>query len=105
LPLDSCTVPVNLAVVENCTRLERLAGVLAAFGLTGLGLESIALRGAEDVELTRSRGGRGRIRKPELFLPELRVNDLSAPMQPLLREQFNILWQASGWADRSPSFT
>lgn len=30
---------------------------------------------------------------------------ISAPMQPLLREQFNILWQASGWADGSPSFS
>lgn len=86
------------------THLERLAGVLAAVGLTGPGLVSIAYRGVEDVELTRARGGGRKIRKPELFLPELRVDDLSAPMQPLLRDQFNILWQASGWSDGSPSF-
>ena len=90
---------------EIVTHLERLAGVLAAVGLTGPGLVSIAFRGVEDVELTRARGSGRRIRKPELFLPELRVDDLSAPMQPLLREQFNILWQASGWADGSPSFS
>jgi hypothetical protein len=86
------------------SHLERLVGVLAAVGLTGPGLVSIAFRGVEDVELTRARGGGRRIRKPELFLPELRMDDLSAPMQPQLREQFNILWQASGWADGSPSF-
>ncbi len=90
---------------EIVTHLERLAGVLAAVGLTGPGLVSIAFRGVEDVELTRAQGGGRMIRKPELFLPELRVDDLSAPMQPLLREQFNILWQASGWADGSPSFS
>ena len=84
--------------------VERLAGVLAAIGLTGPGLVSIAFRGVEDVELTRSRGGGRTIRKPELFLPELRADDLSAAMQPQLRDQFNILWQASGWADGSPSF-
>jgi hypothetical protein len=86
------------------SHLERLVGVLAAVGLTGPGLVSIAFRGVEDVELTRARGGGRRIRKPELFLPELRTDDLSAPMQPQLRDQFNILWQASGWADGSPSF-
>ncbi|USI75081.1 hypothetical protein [Sphingomonas morindae] len=86
------------------SHLERLVGVLAAVGLTGPGLVSIAFRGVEDVELTRARGGGRGIRKPELFLPELRTDDLSAPMQPQLRDQFNILWQASGWADGSPSF-
>ena len=84
--------------------LERLAAVLADVGLAGSGLVSIAFRGVEDVELTRARGGGRKIRKPELFLPELQVTDLAAPMQPQLQEQFNILWQASGWADGSPSF-
>ena len=89
------------SIVAN---LERLAGVLAAIGLSGPGLVSIAFRGVEDVELTRPRGGGRTIRKPELFLPELQVDDLSVAMQPQLRDQFNILWQASGWADGSPSF-
>lgn len=66
---------------------------------------SIALHGVEDVELTRARSGGRKIRKPGLFLPELRVDDLSALMQPLLREQFNILWQASDWTDGSLSFS
>jgi hypothetical protein len=34
----------------------------------------------------------------------LQAEDLSAAMQPQLRDQFNILSQASGWADGSPSF-
>lgn len=97
--VDGCELETSIV-----THLERLAGVLAAIGLTGPALVAIAFRGVEDVELTRARGGGRRIRKPELFLPELRVDDLSAPMQPQLRDQFNILWQASGWADGSPSF-
>ena len=42
--------------------------------------------------------------KPELFLPELQVEDLGTPLHDLLREQFDILWQAAGWPDGSPSF-
>ena len=84
--------------------LERLAGVLAAIGLTGAGIVAIAFRGMEDVELSRSRPGGRRIRKPELFLPELQVEDLAAPIHAQLQDQLNILWQASGWADGSPSF-
>ena len=67
--------------------LERLAAVLADVGLAGSGLVSIAFRGVEDVQLTRARGGGRKIRKPELFLPELQVTDLAAPMQPQLQEQ------------------
>jgi hypothetical protein len=66
-------------------------------------LVSITFQGVEDVELILASGGGRRIRKPEQFLPELRVDDLSAPMPPLLLEQFNILGQASGWAGGSPS--
>ncbi|WP_179505080.1 MULTISPECIES: hypothetical protein [unclassified Sphingomonas] len=104
---DDPQVAVNGRELETkiVTHFERLASVLIEVGLTGPGLVSIAFRGVEDVELTRARGSGRSIRKPELFLPELRVDDLSAPMQPLLREQFNILWQASGWADGSPSFS
>lgn len=89
---------------EIVTHLERLVGLLAAVGLSGPGLVSITFRGMEDVELTGGRGRGRRIRKPELFLPELRMADLSMPLLPLLREQFDILWQASGWVDGSPSF-
>jgi hypothetical protein len=104
---DDPQISVNGRELETeiVTHLECLAGVLTAVGLTGPGLVSIAFRGVEDVELTSARGGGRRVRKPELFLPELRVDDLSAPIQPLPREQFNILWQASGWADGSPSFS
>jgi hypothetical protein len=84
--------------------LERLAGILSTIGLIGPGLAVIAFRNIEDVELTRARPGGRKIGKPELFLPELEVEDLATPMQGLLRDQFNILWQASGWPDGSPSF-
>ncbi|MFT4052967.1 MAG: hypothetical protein QM681_00555 [Novosphingobium sp.] len=86
------------------THLERLTRIAEAVGLGGPGLVAISFRGIEDVQLARVRPGGRKIRKPELFLPELRAEDLGAPIQPQLRDQFNVLWQASGWADGSPSF-
>jgi len=88
-------------IVEH---LERLAGILATIGLKGPGLATISFRGMEDVVLQRARPGGRKIRKPELYLPDLQIEDLAAPMQPLLREQFDILWHAAGWPDGSPSF-
>lgn len=92
---------LEAAIVEH---LERLAGVLSIIGLKGPGLIAIAFRGIEDVVLHRSRPGGRKIRRSELFLPELQVDDFPMPLQPLLREQFDILWQAAGWPDGSPSF-
>ena len=83
---------------------ERLAGVLATVGLPGPGIASVGLRGVEDVVLQRARPGGRKIRRPELVLPNLDADDLAAPFQPRLREQFDILWQAAGWADGSPSY-
>lgn len=90
------------AIAEH---LERLGGIVATIGLKGAALATISLRGVEDVILQRARPGGRRIRKPELQLPELRIDDVTSPVQPsLLREQFDMLWQASGWPDGSPSF-
>lgn len=86
------------------TQLGRLTRIAWALDLGGPGLVTISFRGIEDVQLARARPGGRKIRKPELFLPELRAEDLGAPIQPQLRDQFNVLWQASGWADGSPSF-
>lgn len=86
------------------TQLERLTRIAGALDLGGPGLVTISFRGVEDVQLARARPGGRKIRKPELFLPELRAGDLGALIQPQLRDQLNVLWQASGWADGSPSF-
>lgn len=88
-------------IVEH---LERLAGIASTIGLKGPVLIGIAFRGVEDVILQRARPGGRKMRKPELFLPELQVEDLGTPLHDLLREQFDILWQAAGWPDGSPSF-
>ncbi|WOF43283.1 hypothetical protein KNJ79_19615 [Sphingopyxis indica] len=89
------------SIVEH---LERLANVLASIGLGGAGLIQIVLRGVDDVILRQARPGGRPVRKPELYLPELQVEDLGDRMKGLLREQFNILWHASGWPEGSPSF-
>lgn len=97
--VDGCAL--EAAIVEH---FERLAGILATIGLPGPGIASVGLRGVEDVVLQRARPGRRKIRRPELVLPDLEADDLGAPFQPRLREQFDILWQAAGWADGSPSY-
>jgi hypothetical protein len=33
------------------------------------------------------------------------VADLAAPLASSLQEQFDIVWQTSGWLDGSPSFS
>ena len=89
------------AIVEH---LERLSGIVDTIGLKGPALAGIGFRGVEDVILQRARPGGRKIRKPELLLPELRIEDVTTKLQTLLREQFDMLWQAAGWADGSPSF-
>ena len=45
-----------------------------------------------------------RVAMTPLTLRQFRTTRAMQEMQPQLQEQFNILWQASGWADGSPSF-
>jgi hypothetical protein len=92
---------LEAGIVEH---LERLVGILATIRLEGPGIASIGFRGVEDVILKRARPGGRKMRRPELLLPELALDDLRAPLQPLLREHFDIMWQAAGWADGSPSY-
>jgi hypothetical protein len=83
---------------------ERLAGALAATGLTGGGLIQLSLDGTEDVVLRRARPGGKKIGAPSLFLALIDVPDLSAPLARSMHEAFDILWQSAGWRDGSPSF-
>jgi len=84
--------------------LERMAQIVIGLDLGGAALVSIMLDGVEDVELTGGRAGGRRIRRPEIILPTALIADLAAPLASSLREQFDILWQTSGWLDGSPSF-
>lgn len=92
---------LEAAIIEQ---FERLAGALATIGLRGPGIAGVGLRGVEDAVLQRARPGGRKIGRPELVLPTLDLDDLGAPLQPRLREQFDFLWQAAGWADGSPSY-
>jgi len=84
--------------------LERMASIAVELGLGGGALVSVVLDGVEDVELTRARPGGRRIRRPDVYLPVARVEDLGAPLADALHEQLDILWQTAGWTDGSPSF-
>lgn len=84
--------------------LERMGQIAASLDLVGPALLSIGLDGVEDVELTRARPGGRRIRRPDLYLPVVQVEDAAAPIAGALHEVFDILWQTAGWTDGSPSF-
>jgi len=84
--------------------LERLAGTLPMLGLDGPGLIEVAFDDMADVELHRARPGGRRIGQPQLHLPAVMIDDLSAPLAAEFHEAFDILWQAAGWRDGSPSF-
>ncbi len=88
-------------IVRN---LERMAAIAIDLDLAGPALVLVSLDGTEDVELTRARSGGRRIRQPEIILPLARLGDLSEPVAENLHEQLDILWQAGGWGDGSPSF-
>ena len=84
--------------------LERMASIAVELGLGGGALASVVLDGVEDVQLTSALPGGRRIRRPDVYLPTARVEDLGAPLADALHEQLDILWQAAGWPDGSPSF-
>lgn len=89
---------------EIVRNLERMGVVAGGLGLAGPALPSISLEDIEDVELTRARPGGRRIRRPAIILTPVEIEDLEAPLAEILYEQFDIIWQASGWIDGSPSF-
>ncbi len=84
--------------------LERMAGIAIELGLAGPALFSISLDGIEDVLLKRARPGGRRFRRPDLNLSVAAVESLDSPMAAAMHEQLDILWQAAGWGDGSPSF-
>lgn len=84
---------------------ERLCRALAPLGLGGPGLVGISLHGTEDVILQRARPGGRKIVVPEIHLATLEITDLAEPIAPAFQEAFDIMWQASGWRDGSPSYS
>ena len=85
--------------------LERMGDLAQELGFEGPALAQVSLDGIEDVVLTRPRSAGRRIGRPDHSLPVVRLEDLSAPIALELHEPLDILWQASGWGDGSPSFT
>lgn len=88
-------------IVDWC---ERLGTVLAPLGLGGPGIVALSLHGMEDVILQRARPGGRKIVAPDIHLATIEVADLAEPIALALHEAFDIMWQASGWRDGSPSY-
>lgn len=84
--------------------LERLASTLPTLELEGPGLIEVSFDDMADVELHRGRSSGRTIGVPQLQLPVVTIEDLSAPLAPDFHEGFDILWQSAGWRDGSPSF-
>jgi hypothetical protein len=85
--------------------LERMSNLAQELGFEGPALVHVALDGIEDVVLSRPRSAGRKMGRPDHSLPVVRLEDLSAPIASELHEPLDILWQASGWGDGSPSFS
>jgi len=83
----------------------RLGAALAELGLVGPTLLSIAFDGTEDVELSRARPGGRKMRVPGFAMPFVLVDTLDGSVGDALHDAFDRMWQRSGWADGSPSFS
>lgn len=83
---------------------DRLTQTLTSLGLGGPGIAGLSLHGTEDVILARARPGGRKIAVPDVHLATLEISDLAQPIAPALHEAFDIMWQASGWRDGSPSY-
>lgn len=106
---DDTVIPIDGRALEAeiVRGFERMRDILVALGFAGPALIGITIEGTEDVILTRGRAGGGDTIKAPFFspLPCGRIEDLTQPIAPSLQEPFDRLWQSSGWADGSPSFT
>lgn len=86
-------------------RLEQLAATLPTLGLEGPGLIEISFDELANVDLHRGNSVGRQVRRQELYLPMVTVDDLSTPLAMHFREGFDILWQTADWREGSPSFT
>lgn len=84
--------------------LKHMAESAIKLNLAGPALIWLTLEGVEDVRLMRGRSIRKCIGHPDITPPASRVADLSKPLAISLHEQLDMLWQASGWPEGSPSF-
>ncbi len=99
IPVDGRRLEATIVLT-----LERMSQIAIGLDLGGPALVSVILDGVQDMELTGGRAGGRPIRKPEIVLPTALIVNLAAPLAASLHEQFDILWQTSGWPDGSPSF-
>lgn len=84
--------------------LEYMAASAIKLNLGGPGLVWVTLEGVEDVRLMRGRSIRKCMGHPNVTPPASRVADLSKSLATSLHEQLDVLWQASGWPEGSPSY-
>lgn len=84
--------------------LERMGSIAAELDLNGSALVLVSFDGIEDVHLTLPRPAGRPIKRPSLSLPVAIIDDLTRPMAEALHEQFDMMWQESGWPTGSPSF-
>ena len=103
---DDPEILVNGRAIEAdiVEAIERLGSALAELDLQGRALVEITFDGIEDVVLVRARGGRRKFGRPQIVLEPAFLDDLANGAADRLRDQFDFLWQAAGWADGSPSF-
>jgi hypothetical protein len=92
---------VEAAIVEM---LDKCSAAAAELDLSGLGLVSAVLIGAEDVEVQMSRLA-GRFRKPSVGLGEIELESIGEAVGDHMQPIFDKLWAAAGIGEGSISFS
>jgi hypothetical protein len=96
--VDGCKV--EAAVIDM---LDKCSAAAADLGLSGSGLLSAALIGAEEVDVQMSRLS-GRFRKPAVGLGEVALDSIGERLGDNLHPIFDTLWAAAGISEGSISF-
>ncbi len=82
---------------------DKRSAAAAELGLSGPGIASAVLIGAEDVDVHMSRLA-GRFRKPSVGLDEVTLDSIGERLGDHLQPIFDTLWTAAGISEGSISF-
>jgi hypothetical protein len=96
--IDGYKVEAAMAeMIDKCSQAS------VSLGLTGPGLVSAMVIGAQDVDVTMGRSS-GRIRKPTVGLGQVVVPNFGERLADHLQPIFDRLWMAAGLANGSQSY-
>ncbi len=81
---------------EMCKAIDRACGLLAASGLSGPALLSLAIHSAEGLTFSQNSRFRGTNSLSQLRCPAVYLPDLTSPSREVLRSSFDMIWNSFG---------